>query len=709
MESLELFGREVLPEFMERDEEQQRDKAKRLAPVIDAVLARKPAATIRRCPRPTTSSRPSRVRWPIAPAATSSTSGSTTTRRRPPSAAAASSPTSSAEPLRVVARPSPTLVRVFERLADLETELEKLESQLSELYASGDQQAAAAAGRRHAELKPIVEAYRAYRPTEADLGEAREMLAGETDAEMREYLESEIADEGGARWASSTPSCGSCSCPADPDDGKNVIVEIRGAEGGEEANLWAGDLFHMYERYADAAPVEGRGARPASRPTWAASATSRSWSRATTRGRASSTRRGPHRVQRVPVTESQGRVHTSAATVAVLPEAEEIDVDDRPERSRRSTSTARAARAGSRSTPPTPRCGSRTSRRGSSSPARTRRASSRTRTRRMRILRCRLLEIERERQEAELSSARRSQVKSGGRSEKIRTYNYKENRVTDHRIGLTLHALDQVLAGAARRDHRRARGRRAQPAARDERAMTTWADLAELRDAAERGCRATGVARARAEARWMVERGVGLRRRRAGHGASDEAATDAGDAAPRRHARARARGRAAAVRPRGVGRSAASTSSSTGACSIPRPETEVVAAGRDRRGVAARRAPGRARPVGAAARPRTRSPTSAPVPARSRSRSARELPDAAGLGDRRRATDALAVARREPRGRRLRRDAGAARAGLLVRRAARRAAGRAAPRRVEPAVRRRARGAPTCRPRSPNGSRATRW
>ncbi len=156
-----------------------------------------------------------------------------------------------------------------------------------------------------------------------------------------------------------------------------------------------------------------------------------------------------HRVQRVPVTESQGRIHTSAATVAVLPEAEEIDIEDRSQRPRDRRLPLERSRAGSRSTRPTPRSGSPTCRPGSSSPARTRRASSRTRRRRCGSCGRGCSQVEKERQEAELADARRSQVASGGRSEKIRTYNFKENRVTDHRVGVTLHSLEPVLAGGA--------------------------------------------------------------------------------------------------------------------------------------------------------------------------------------------------------------------------------------------------------------------
>src|SRR6185437_13218107 len=173
--------------------------------------------------------------------------------------------------------------------------------------------------------KPIVDAFREYRATEADLADARELLASEDDAEMREYLEAEI-DAKDAQLTELDAQLRELLIPRDPDAGKNVIMEIRGGEGGEEGNLWAADLFHMYERYADLHKwklevltrqvSDMNGLREITFVVKGDDAGSRLKHEA-----------GPHRVQRVPATESQGRVHTSAATVTVLPEAEEIDVD----------------------------------------------------------------------------------------------------------------------------------------------------------------------------------------------------------------------------------------------------------------------------------------------------------------------------------------------------------------------------------------------
>jgi peptide chain release factor 1 len=333
---------------------------------------------------------------------------------------------------------------VFERLVDLEAELEKLESQLSELYASGDQNAAADAGRRIAQLRPVVDAYREYRSTEADLAEANGMLTAETDSEMREMIKNELEEKERRRNELET-ELKELLIPKDQNDGKNVIVEIRGAEGGEEANLWAGDLYRMYEHYAEqhrwktellsGAPSDMGGFRDVTFVVKGKDA----WSRLKHEA-------GPHRVQRVPVTESQGRVHTSAATVAVLPEAEEVDIAIDP--NDLEIDVYRSTGPGGQSVNTTDSAVRMTHKpTGLVVTCQDEKSQLQNKDKALRILRSRLLQVEQERQAQEQSDARRSQVGSGGRSEKIRTYNFKENRVTDHRIGLTTHNLDQVLAG----------------------------------------------------------------------------------------------------------------------------------------------------------------------------------------------------------------------------------------------------------------------
>src|SRR5260370_20584891 len=209
---------------------------------------------------------------------------------------------------------------MFEHLGEFEAELADLESRLPEIYASGDQRAARDAGRRHAELRPIVDAYGEYRSTEADLADARELLAGEPEADMRDYVRTEVA-ENEARLAQLDARLRELLVPTDPNDGRNVILEIRGAEGGEEANLWAADLARMYEALARrhgwkteilaTQPSDIGGLREITLVVKGPDA----WARLKHEA-------GPHRVQRGPVTEGQGRVHPSAATVAVLPQPE---------------------------------------------------------------------------------------------------------------------------------------------------------------------------------------------------------------------------------------------------------------------------------------------------------------------------------------------------------------------------------------------------
>lgn len=332
---------------------------------------------------------------------------------------------------------------MIERLAGLEEEFRLVEARLGDPDVLGDQQRLRAESRRYKELTPIVEAYRAYRACLDDLAAAKELFA-ETTGDDREAMRAEVsqAEADAARLEAELKLL---LLPRDPNDGKNVIVEIRGAEGGEEANLFARDLFQMYEAWALrrgwklevlSADVSDLGGY--NQVTFEVAGDD-AWGRLKFEG-------GPHRVQRVPVTESQGRIHTSSATVTVLPEAEEVDVQIDP--NDLVVDVYRSSGAGGQhvnTTDSAVRITHKPS--GIVVAMQDERSQLQNRARAMTVLRSRLLQAEQERLAAERSATVRAQVGGGGRSEKVRTYNFKENRLSDHRIGLTLYKLDHVLAG----------------------------------------------------------------------------------------------------------------------------------------------------------------------------------------------------------------------------------------------------------------------
>jgi len=297
--------------------------------------------------------------------------------------------------------------------------------------------------RRHKDLEGLIGAGRAVAGAEQDVAAAREMVA-EAGPEDRDLARGEL-ERAEAELAAAEEELRRLLAPRDPNEGRNVIVEIRGAEGGEEANLFAGDLFTMYRRFADRHgwrvevlsldPSERYGINEVTFVVRGADA----WQRMKHEG-------GTHRVQRVPVTESQGRVHTSAATVMVLPEAEEVDVQIDPADLR--VDVFRSSGPGGQSVNTTDSAVRVTHLpTGIIVSMQDEKSQIQNRARAMVVLRARLLKLEQDRQAAEQSAQRRSQVGAGGRSEKIRTYNFKDNRVTDHRIKMTLHKLDRVLDG----------------------------------------------------------------------------------------------------------------------------------------------------------------------------------------------------------------------------------------------------------------------
>ena len=332
---------------------------------------------------------------------------------------------------------------MLDRLADLETELHEVEARLADPAVIADQRRYAQTARRYKELDELVTRYRRLRQATEDVAAARELYV-DADPDERELLRAEI-DATEAELARLEDEIRTLLLPRDPNDDKNVIVEIRGAEGGEEANLFARDLFEMYRAYAARMgwELEVLGSQPSDLGGYAEItfllAGDGVWSRMKHEG-------GPHRVQRVPVTESQGRIHTSSATVTVLPEADEIEVELDP--ADLQIDVYRSSGPGGQSVNTTDSAVRVTHLpTGIVVAMQDEKSQLQNRAKALRVLRARLRQREQERREAELSSARRGQIGGGGRAEKIRTYNFKENRVTDHRIGLTLYRLDRVLAG----------------------------------------------------------------------------------------------------------------------------------------------------------------------------------------------------------------------------------------------------------------------
>ena len=333
--------------------------------------------------------------------------------------------------------------RLLARLDAVDDEFRELEARLADPDLAGDPRELRVVSTRYRELEPIVDVLRRYRTRAADRDAAGELLGEAADderAHLRAELEAAVAD-----LTVLADELRDALVAPDPHAGKAVILEIRGAEGGEEANLFARDLYDMYVAYATRRgwQVETLSLDPSelggvNQVTFVVRGDD-AWRRLKYEG-------GPHRVQRVPVTESQGRIHTSSATVAVLAEADEVDVqiDDRDLQ----IDVYRSSGPGGQSVNTTDSAVRITHvPTGLVVAMQDERSQLQNRARAMVVLRARLLELAERERNAEQSAERRSQVGGGGRSEKIRTYNVKENRVTDHRIGFTVYRLADVLAG----------------------------------------------------------------------------------------------------------------------------------------------------------------------------------------------------------------------------------------------------------------------
>lgn len=331
-------------------------------------------------------------------------------------------------------------------IKEIEEKYIQLNDELSEPGVHDDRQHYAELAKAHSDLQPAYDLVRQYREAETSLAEAEEILAadGEIEQEMRDFLKEEINNSREAieRLAEEIRVS---MLEADPNDDKDVIIEIRGGAGGDEASLFAGELLRMYAKHAEnkhfktemlsASPTEMGGFKEAIMEVTGKGAYS-----------VFKYESGVHRVQRIPVTESGGRIHTSTATVAVLPEVEEVEVEIDPNDVR--VDIFRSSGPGGQSVNTTDSAVRLTHEpTGLVVSMQDEKSQLQNKIAAMKVLRARLYEMKLAEQQKELADQRKSQVGTGDRSQKIRTYNFPQGRVTDHRVGLTLHKLEAILQG----------------------------------------------------------------------------------------------------------------------------------------------------------------------------------------------------------------------------------------------------------------------
>ncbi|MGI6492415.1 MAG: peptide chain release factor 1 [Peptococcaceae bacterium] len=333
---------------------------------------------------------------------------------------------------------------MLNKLADLEKRYEELGKLIGDPEVMADLPLWQQYVKSHADLTDVVTVYREYIKVTEDIDEAKNILADEADSEMREMAQMEL-EELAPKKEQLEQHLKLLLLPRDPNDDKNVIMEIRAGTGGEEAGLFASDLFRMYSRYAERQGwrTEVLSSNPTDIGGFKEIVFMINGKGAYSKLKFES---GVHRVQRIPSTESGGRIHTSAATVAVLPEAEEVDVNIDPNDLRIDVFCASGHGGQSVNT-------TQSAVRITHLPSgivvsmQDEKSQHKNKDKAMKVLMARLLDRAREEHQQQMSSTRKSMVGSGDRSERIRTYNFPQNRVTDHRISLTLHHLDQILLG----------------------------------------------------------------------------------------------------------------------------------------------------------------------------------------------------------------------------------------------------------------------